>query len=243
MNTGLRTILGHAAAGAGAAVLVSWTCVVLEARRATGTLDEWVMGRSAEMPGALGPGEDQPNAPRGAWPRPVPAAWPPNPTYRYIARGAAVTVDATLDYYPGCKGWWGHGIARISAGWPMRALSYELVHSDSKAADWQWGQPANRRGFVATSIWSGGLPAPSASPAAPGGDPAWGRLPLRPIPVGFAANASCFGLAAWLMMHGPRRLREIVRRRRGACEGCGYDAHGLTHCPECGRQTPVSART
>lgn len=42
-------------------------------------------------------------------------------------------------------------------------------------------------------------------------------------------TAVFFGLA-----RGPFLLRRVVRRRRGLCEGCGYDARGGL-CPECGR--------
>ena len=60
-------------------------------------------------------------------------------------------------------------------------------------------------------------------------------LPLRPIPLGFAADTLLFGSASWLGFAALARLRAAVRRARGRCGGCGYPRAGEERCPECGR--------
>jgi hypothetical protein len=76
-----------------------------------------------------------------------------------------------------------------------------------------------------------------------------GSVPTLPIWSGLAANTTVFA-AAWFLfvvcLTNVRRLRPRLRRRRGHCEVCGYDRHGLPApaCPECGHApsgpTPLS---
>ena len=61
-------------------------------------------------------------------------------------------------------------------------------------------------------------------------------LPLRPMPLGLAADTLVFGAAAWALVRGPRWVRSTRRIRRGRCPACGYDLLGRFEggCPECG---------
>ncbi len=78
---------------------------------------------------------------------------------------------------------------------------------------WQWpyGLPAWDSSKYSSNKW----PSPS-----------WWelRLPLWPVPVGFA----------WLAWYAGRRIKRL---RRDVCAKCGYDTRGLAAgavCPECG---------
>lgn len=63
-------------------------------------------------------------------------------------------------------------------------------------------------------------------------------VPLGPI----ALLGITFVLAQFLVMRAPGLLAER-RRRRGQCEKCGYDLHGLPEprCPECGSPFDILA--
>jgi hypothetical protein len=60
-------------------------------------------------------------------------------------------------------------------------------------------------------------------------------LPTRVWWPGMLANVGFFGGAWLLLLAGPGVVRQVIRRRRGGCAGCGYDVKGVAVCPECGR--------
>ncbi len=64
-------------------------------------------------------------------------------------------------------------------------------------------------------------------------------LPLRPVPMGFVLNTAIYAIAAalYVLQIGARRA---MRRRRGLCIHCGYDARSLAVCPECGHACATS---
>ena len=53
---------------------------------------------------------------------------------------------------------------------------------------------------------------------------------------GFLINTLLYACIPLAILFGPRQIRRLSRRRRGACLRCGYDLRGLTDglCPECG---------
>lgn len=63
------------------------------------------------------------------------------------------------------------------------------------------------------------------------------RIPVRPMPLGFAANTLFYATPFLLFFFGVPSLRGYVRRKRGLCSRCAYDRSGLSPteaCPECG---------
>lgn len=94
-------------------------------------------------------------------------------------------------------------------------------------------------GLYATVVIDGGLRLPINDPksvwyAAP---PAPTALPYRPIWLGLVVDTVFFAAVWVVVLTGAPWVRRRMRRRRGACEGCGYAMEGLkagTVCPECG---------
>ncbi len=64
-------------------------------------------------------------------------------------------------------------------------------------------------------------------------------LPLRLVMPGFALNTAIYAVAAAGLYVLPVGARRALRRRRGLCIHCGYDARSLAVCPECGRMQPA----
>ena len=61
-------------------------------------------------------------------------------------------------------------------------------------------------------------------------------LPTKILWGGLVMNAALYGLTIGAVLYGPGTVRRVCRRRRGACEGCGYDLRGGGGvCPECGQ--------
>ncbi len=61
-------------------------------------------------------------------------------------------------------------------------------------------------------------------------------LPLNPIWLGFAINTVFYASILWLLTLVPFSARQMIRRKRGRCNKCGYDLRGdfTIGCPECG---------
>jgi hypothetical protein len=156
--------------------------------------------------------------PQPSWPRPTPERWSEPISGILYQRGGATHRIWTAYPTPrqGCT------IAITSAGWPMRSLAFE-----------QWSEFDLERGGRQTD----GHPHSPFRLGAPWrGGPK--RLPLTPIPAGFAINTLLYGAPAagvWLVAH---RIRGAIRVRRERCSGCGYARTGIpaaAPCPECGR--------
>ncbi len=107
------------------------------------------------------------------------------------------------------------------AGWPFRALQYQL---DESAASRFMAPTARPR-------WALVVPPRLIVPRFLSDCP----LPLRPLPVGFVLDTLIYAsivipLAAWLAA----RVRARARRRRGLCPSCGYPVGVSPVCTECG---------
>src|SRR5690606_13751812 len=115
-------------------------------------------------------------------------------------------------------------LMRIARGWPARSMAnYGVFHERERASRDAWSI-APPRSLLPTGDW---FPVPRH------------RLPLMPIPAGFAINTMFYAaLLALPLTFFPIRRR--LRARRGRCPTCGYDRAGLesadpaTPCPECG---------
>lgn len=69
------------------------------------------------------------------------------------------------------------------------------------------------------------------------------ELPLRPLPLGMAANTLIYALPIGLTIATLRAARTRRRAARGRCTACAYDLANLTTCPECGHQAPSQRPT
>lgn len=109
---------------------------------------------------------------------------------------------------------------RASSGWPLRCLR-GFVAVDNVGQD----QNVLVRGASAN------VSVPQAS----------GRViqiwPMRPLVWGMTGNVVLYTLVILFARYCALQVRRAVRRARGLCADCGYDARGNMSpvCPECGR--------
>jgi hypothetical protein len=109
-----------------------------------------------------------------------------------------------------------------AAGWPMLCLASRSNAPTTGARTTSWSMRI--------------LPATVAVGAAPR-DPDVGAIPLRPLPLGLAANTLLYAAPPFIVLAAAPAVRRALRRRRGLCPVCGYDRRGLddaSPCPECG---------
>ena len=60
-------------------------------------------------------------------------------------------------------------------------------------------------------------------------------IPATPNWPGLIANTIFWGLVAWFILFGVKRLRIARRRAKGLCTNCAFPVHQLPRCPECGQ--------
>ncbi len=105
----------------------------------------------------------------------------------------------------------------VSAGWPMRSL---------RGTEWI------NRGL------EGCAPPPLVQVPAWITKAGW-KLPVSPLWPGFMVNTLLYAGLVWGAVRCVPAWKRWRRRKRGLCEGCGYDLRGLpsgsASCPECGR--------
>jgi hypothetical protein len=116
-------------------------------------------------------------------------------------------------------------LLRLNSGWPFPALAYSMMDDTTSTKTdnlWDFGlSPPMRHAFAAHLT----------------GDPR--RLPLRPLPLLFAADVVIWGLGALLVSALFTLIRRAWRTRRGCCPACGYPASRAAACPECGSPFPA----
>ena len=128
---------------------------------------------------------------------------------------------------------------------------YQLVYSGGafgfpfRALRWGEFDPQNNyrsiRGNVPRSNWlEGGIALPDGDEGRYG--IGTNRLPLVPIPLGFVLNTFIYAMSIALALGLITHMRRLRRFERGLCPDCGYDAQGLSACPECGRAAPTTTR-
>lgn len=108
----------------------------------------------------------------------------------------------------------------VCVGWPMRCMeSVEFLLRDG----------TRKPGRFCVEV---------SSLAPPMGLDEIGRMsPTRPYWLGIVANTLFYAYFIALPLLSIRAMRVVRRRRRGACESCGYSRAGLVAgaaCPECG---------
>jgi hypothetical protein len=158
------------------------------------------------------------------WPMPVPEHWPASPSgathqtitgYRYVS-------CTTMSWWDSDGFYTVFRVVRVQTGWPAPALERleAFEHREHTAAypSWPWPEPV-------TGWFRGGIPVASY------------RFPIRPIFPGFALNTLLYTALAATLWYTPGFIRRARRRRRNACQSCGYPRAGLPRsasCPECG---------
>ncbi len=129
----------------------------------------------------------------------------------------------------------GWRLRHVEAGWPWRSMRITVAYEYEVP---RTSDPAQHRRVLSDEwgVLSGGMRLPE-----------WvrrvlvmksDRLPLRPMWPGWALSTGLYAGLAWLWFVAPRVWLRAQRRRRGECEGCGYELAGLAAgsvCPECGR--------
>lgn len=116
----------------------------------------------------------------------------------------------------------------VANGLPARAFGFEYVsYANETLVD---GVP--ELSWYPCDV--GTMQAPSVRP----GHGVEQRIPTTPIWRGVVIDVSVFASLSWLVLFAPSTLRAAHRRHRHRCARCGYEAHALDPCPECG--TPTS---
>jgi hypothetical protein len=164
-----------------------------------------------------------------AWLSTPPAAWPAtgDEGHRFNARFGWTTISANhgLDAIASSRRTnpnvtWYAMIERRS-GLPFRCLRRTQMST----------QVMRTITPVPLSTWVQGLPAPAWFHD---GRTSKDRLPIRPLPLGLAANYVFWSAIVWGIVIALSSLCARKRRLRGACPTCGYALAGLPACPECG---------
>ena len=108
-------------------------------------------------------------------------------------------------------------VVRIEAGWPMRSLAGAHLSDRNDQAIESWYSTAIINPWLADN------------------EQAFNFIPYRPMWLGFALNSLLYATILWIPF-APFALRQVLRRRRGACMQCGYDLRGAVSagCSECG---------
>lgn len=150
-----------------------------------------------------------------------PAEWP-TATDAGTGRGRGWThceAVSTGEESPYWHGW------RIDAGWPMRSMTVSAWYAFASGEMEQYSPSLKPpRALLPSEHWFVGYR---------------NRLPLTPIPAGFAINTLVYAAVVGAILTLPLSffpIRRRLRARRGRCPGCGYDLAGArgAACPECG---------
>lgn len=161
-------------------------------------------------------------------PSPEAGRWMPGRVwgYRQVATEFPIPTGTGLQ-----AGWF--TVWSVEFGWPMPALRWDELNFRPMYDDLARDKIAEIRSVFEQRVgWGAGVVV--GPPRPPSQQPR--RLPLSPIWSGLLVNTALYGTAAWLVAFGPGVVRRALRRRRKACQACGYDLRALPRCPECGQE-------
>lgn len=172
-------------------------------------------------PGA-GPDIDPP----AKWPGAVPDGWPsPNGAYRWPGWGYRFECVYSTYLGRGPNGKQmvlGRALPHVRVGWPLRCLDLSWIEEEDMSTVFTPGL---------AGLFVNGIPSPIETRHVADRD----RLPIRPMAMGFGADAVFYALLAWLPFGAFVGMRTVIRARAGRCLTCGYQLADLAQCPECGR--------
>lgn len=148
----------------------------------------------------------------------------------------------------GARRWYG------SASLPSESGGLTIMVSDVPTrvdmTVWRIGLPMSALQGVREDVYYGQVSEPIRRGMVTVGIP-WAKrdelkrldVPIRPIALGLAVDAVFWAGVLWLVVSGPKLVRQRWRLRGGRCPACGYSQSGLSgdpdtldaaRCPECG---------
>lgn len=136
----------------------------------------------------------------------------------------------------------------VESGWPFPSI--QAIHARADPALLSVPLRDRERPHISDytdelpPIWRQSIEVPAGVGAAtvtpyPGATPV-ARLPLGVRPAGFTLNTLVWSGLIFAAAAAGSTLRRRIRRLRGHCLACGYNARGLDACPECGSPATIS---
>ena len=168
----------------------------------------------------------------------------PAPEWRYVARGFGLTYTehhADWQLFAGDPLFdrtataseetvIGTAVQEVTqCGWPFRSLRMWEGRSAARSEWWDSVPIPLSKSIYSRGIDYSGFDWTVPSPR---------RLPLEPIPLGFALNTLLYFVILFTVALGAGSARGAWRRGRRRCPRCNYDLSSSPgRCPECGRQS------
>lgn len=192
-------------------------------------------GTAVPFGGRGGQGVSSLESGTASWPEEVPESWPRPRLYMQV--NCASCSEFEMWY---CLATTEHAtsagtlapevfLTRSRSGFPLRSMEWHVLDEvwarSPGGKTWKKLRGAVSMPSVACKIVSAIRPEPVTL---------W-TVGIIPVWPGFAVNTLVYAVVLVIPPFGCRRLLQTVRRRRGLCIACGYDAKGLAVCPECGR--------
>lgn len=189
---------------------------------------------------------------RGDYPTTPPPSWAPGPLVETLDTRGTTTIVCDPP------------MTQFQIGWPWRALSWTIAETEQSRSRKLFNASAriDGNGNIVSAITP--PPPPNLGLLDDGLPDHWlyaalrpfnakrppydrlpRRLPINPLPIGFAANTLLFALpiAAPLLIH--TWLVRSRRLRNSICINCGYpraNSNISGPCPECGTRPPSPCR-
>ncbi|MGH7130850.1 MAG: hypothetical protein ACREJO_02765, partial [Phycisphaerales bacterium] len=234
VSRALRLLALAAVAGALTTVAVSWSIAVWSYTVGSPVTQGWVVqsGKALSFGRSAGPGMEQVYwsvQSKGTdmdWARDQAAKSAAFPVWCALAEPGE--PERLMSQVPVTGSPHSQQVFEIATGWPLIAMRARLHDAFWMAPPPLAGPPYQAMdGIQVSTHWviNGGSRAGQAR-----------ALPLTPLWSGFAVNTVVYAVLWSVALVGFAAWRRSRRKRKGACEKCGYDLSGQTQsgCPECG---------